>query len=53
MTWTEAVKAYLNTHREVTARRYHSVSREFAEWYRQSYGEEPEPALLIDEEARE
>jgi integrase len=26
---------------------------EFAAWYRQSYGEEPEPALLTDKEARE
>ncbi len=53
MTWTEAVNAYLSTHREATARRYRSVLEEFAAWYRQSYGEEPEPALLTDEEARE
>jgi site-specific recombinase XerD len=53
MTWTEAVNAYLRTHREATARRYRSVLEEFAAWYRQSYGEEPEPALLTDEEARE
>jgi integrase/recombinase XerC len=53
MTWNEAVKAYLNTQRGITADRYRHALEDFAAWYRGTYGEEPEPRLLTDEEARE
>jgi site-specific recombinase XerD len=53
MTWNEAVKAYLNTQRGITADRYRHALEDFAAWYRGTYGEEPEPKLLTDEEARE
>jgi integrase/recombinase XerC len=53
MTWNEAVKAYLSTQRGITADRYRHALEDFAAWYRGTYGEEPEPKLLTDEEARE
>jgi len=53
MTWNEAVKAYLNTQRGITTDRYCHALEDFAAWYRGTYGEEPEPKLLTDEEARE
>jgi site-specific recombinase XerD len=53
MTWNEAVRAYLNTQRGITADRYRHALEDFAAWYRGTYGEEPEPKLLTDEEARE
>jgi site-specific recombinase XerD len=53
MTWNEAIKAYLNTQRGITADRYRHALEDFGAWYRGTYGEEPEPRLLTDEEARE
>jgi site-specific recombinase XerD len=53
VTWNEAVEAYLNTQRGITADRYRHALKDFAAWYRGTYGEEPEPNLLTDEEARE
>lgn len=53
MTWNEAVAAYLHTLRESTADAYRIGLNDFVEWYRRTYGEEPEPKLLTDEEARE
>jgi len=55
MTWTESVEAYLHTLNPstATAGRYRAALDDFAAWYRGAYGEEPDPALLTDEEARE
>jgi len=53
MTWKETVESYLSTHRGATADVYRIALKDFAEWYRHTYGEEPEPELLTDEEARE
>ena len=53
MTWNEAVQVYLSTQRGITADRYRHALEDFAAWYRGTYGEEPEPKLLTDEEARE
>jgi len=53
MTWTESVEAYLHTLNPSTAGRYRAALDDFAAWYRGTYGEEPDPALLTDEEARE
>jgi site-specific recombinase XerD len=53
MDWSETVEAYLRTLRESTARQYRAALKDFAAWYRQTYAEEPDPALLTDEEARE
>lgn len=53
MTWQEALEGFLETQRNSTARQYRIALDDFEQWYRQSYGEEPEPALLTREEARE
>jgi site-specific recombinase XerD len=53
MTWNETVEAYLSTQRGITADRYRHALDDFVTWYRGTYGEEPEPKLLTDEEARE
>ena len=53
MMWNKAVEAYLRTLRSSTANQYRIALDDFATWYRQSYGEEPEPILMTDEEARE
>lgn len=53
MTWNEAIAAYLSGRPESTANQYRIALDDFAEWYRGAYGEEPEPELLTDEEARE
>jgi site-specific recombinase XerD len=53
MDWTESVQAYLKTLTHSTASRYCAALDDFLAWYRQTYGEEPDPALITDEEARE
>jgi integrase/recombinase XerC len=53
MTWTQAVENYLRTLTESTADQYQRGLEDFAEWYRGTYAEEPQPALLTDEELRE
>jgi hypothetical protein len=53
MTWTEALESYLRTLTPSTANQYRIALGDFATWYRFTYGEEPEPVLLTDEEARE
>jgi site-specific recombinase XerD len=51
--WDEAVETYLDTHRDSTAAQYRRALEDFHEWYVGSYGEEPEPKLLTNEEARD
>jgi len=51
--WNEAIEAYLSGRRETTAKQYRIALNDFAEWYRHTYGAEPEPGLLTGEEARE
>ena len=53
MGWTESVEAYLHTLRTSTAHQYRLALDDFHRWYIGTYGEEPDPALLTDEEARE
>ncbi len=53
MDWDETVKDFLDTYRRSTARQYRRFLEEFAEWYRGTYGEDPQPELLTSEEARE
>lgn len=53
MTWTQAVENYLRTLTASTADQYRRGLEDFAEWYRGTYAEEPQPALLTDEEVRE
>ena len=52
MEWNETVETYLRTPRESTATQYRMALEDFHRWYVQTYGEEPDPALLTDEEAR-
>lgn len=53
LTWHEAVIEFLKTQRRSTARQYRIALNDFEQWYHQSYGQNPEPALLTDEEARD
>ena len=53
MEWNETVETYLRTLRESTATQYRMALEDFHRWYVQTYGEEPDPVLLTDEEARE
>lgn len=53
MTWSETVESYLRTLRISTARQYRVALDDFHRWYLGSYAEDPDPALLIDEEVRE
>ena len=53
MTWTQAVENYLRTLTASTADQYRRGLEDFAEWYHGTYAEEPQPALLTDEEVRE
>lgn len=53
MTWIAKVKSYLETIGKSTATQYQMALADFAEWYTSSYGEDPDPALLTDEEVRE
>lgn len=53
MTWTETGDAFLATHRSSTAIQHGRALDDFADWYRGSDGESPEPTLLTGEEIRE
>ena len=54
MDWTESTETYLRTlNNSSTANRYQAALSDFAAWYAQTYGEQPDPALLTGEEARE
>jgi len=52
-TWPETTQTYLATLHLATAKQYRAALDDFAAWYTQSYGEQPDPALLTDEEVRE
>ena len=51
--WNRITQTYLATLRSATAKQYRAALDDFAAWYVQSYGEQPDPALLTDEETRE
>jgi integrase/recombinase XerC len=51
--WDEAVKEFLKGYSGITRRRYQDALREFAEWYRATYGERPDIHLLTQQEVRE
>ena len=53
MRWDEALQNYLRTLSPATARQYRRALEDFERWYRGTYGEPPDPALLTDEETRE
>jgi site-specific recombinase XerD len=53
MDWTESVERYVHTLGKGTARQYRAGLEDFARWHRQTYGEDPDSALLTEEEARE
>ena len=53
MTWKEAFDAFLSTHRGSTATQYRIALEDFHEWYTGTYGQDPEPKLLTDEEVRD
>lgn len=53
MTWDEQAEAYLSSLGPSSARPYRAALADFAAWYRQSYGESPDSALLTEEEVRE
>lgn len=53
MDWTESTETYLRTLNPSAANRYRAALDDFHTWYRQTYGERPDPALLTGEEARE
>jgi site-specific recombinase XerD len=58
MTWTEATEAYLKDPNlsddlsDATRKKYRRAFKTFRDWYVQSYGEEPDPAMLTSEEVR-
>lgn len=52
-TWNDAIETYLRTCATSTAAQYRRALDDFAAWYTHTYGEQPDPALLTDEEARE
>ena len=51
--WEEQVQSFLEQHSGITRRRYGDALREFAEWYRTTYGESPDICLLTPQEVRE
>lgn len=51
--WEEQVQPFLEQHSGITRRRYGDALREFAEWYRTTYGESPDIRLLTPQEVRE
>jgi integrase len=51
--WDEQVQPFLEQHSGITRRRYGDALREFAEWYRATYGESPDIRLLTPQEVRE
>ncbi len=52
-TWNDTVEFYLRTCTPATATQYRRALDDFATWYAHTYGEQPDPTLLTDEEARE
>ena len=54
MSWAEAVEAFLSgLHSPRTQDRYRAALAEFASWYRQTFYDDPDPALLTDLEVRD
>ena len=55
MIWAEAVDRYLRDQdlSPLTVKKYQKALAEFYTWYVASYREQPEPAMLTNEEARE
>ncbi len=53
MNWTETIEAFIDTCTAATGEQYRRALDDFAEWYRGSYGELPDPTMLTDEEVRE
>ena len=53
MTWQQTLNDYLNVLSASRAKRYRQALEDFADWYRGTYGEDPEPELLTEVEGRE
>jgi site-specific recombinase XerD len=54
MGWDEAVEAFLSgLSSPRTRERYAAALSEFADWYRQTFGESPDPGLLTEVEVRD
>ncbi|MCS7226460.1 MAG: tyrosine-type recombinase/integrase [Gloeomargarita sp. SKYB31] len=51
--WEDAVQGFLKGYSGITHRRYQDALRDFADWYRATYGEAPNPQLLTAQEIRE
>ncbi len=51
--WEEQAKPFLETLSGITRQRYRAALEEFGEWYRASFGDEPDAALLTPQELRE
>lgn len=54
MTWQNHVDKYLSTiSNDATRRKYGYDLQRFLDWYRQSYGEDPEPEMITETEAQD
>ena len=53
MNWTDAVESYIATLNPSTAYQYRIGLQKFAAWHTRTYGSEPKPTLLTDEDARD
>ncbi|WP_299029998.1 phage integrase N-terminal SAM-like domain-containing protein, partial [uncultured Thermanaerothrix sp.] len=51
--WEDVVQEFLKGYSGITHRRYRDALGEFADWYRATYGEPPDPHLLTAQEVRE
>lgn len=51
--WENAVQEFLKGYCGITHRRYQDVPQDFADWYRATHGEAPNPQLLTAQEIRE
>ena len=51
--WEDVVQEFLKGYSGITHRRYSDALRDFAEWYRATYGRPPDPHLLTAQEIRE
>ena len=51
--WEDVVQEFLKGYSGITHRRYRDALREFADWYRATYSESPDPQLLTAQEVRE
>ncbi|MEM2126369.1 MAG: tyrosine-type recombinase/integrase, partial [Candidatus Methanosuratincola sp.] len=51
--WEDAVQEFLKGYSGITLRRYSDALRDFADWYRATYGGPPDPHLLTAQEIRE